>query len=147
MRLMDCANWEVMNCIGSARAGAEAAAGARKGLPCFGFLEGREVAEEDLGDALGDALGAAGLLGFFGSHASKEADGEGALADAVGFLSHSLREACEEADAEAEAEVAAADVEAALRSSVDPFRFVCFGMFVDLFMFTIRLDFKCICTI
>jgi hypothetical protein len=142
---MDCANWEdVMDCIGSARAGAEAGTGAREGLPCFGFLEGREVAEEDLGD-----LGAAGLLGFFGSHASKEADGEGALADVVGFLSHSLREDGEDAEAEAdaEAEVAAADVEAALRSNVDPFRFVCFGMFVDLFMFTIRLDFKCICTI
>ena len=101
-----------------------------------------------------DALGDARLLGFFGSHASKEADGEGALAEddgegaltvACGFLSHSLREDGE--DAEAEAEVAAADVEAALRSSVDPFRFVCFGMFVDLFMFTIRLDFKCIITI
>lgn len=107
------------------------------------------MAEEDLGD-LGD-LGDAGLLGFFGSHASKEADGEGALAVAVGFLSHSLREDGEDADADAdadaEAEVAAADVEAALRSNVDPFRFVCFGMFVDLFMFTIRLDFKCICTI
>jgi len=139
---MDCANWEdVMDSIGSAEVGAGTEA--RGGLPCFGFLEGREVAEEDLGD-LGD-LGDAGLLGFFGSHASKEADGEGALAVAVGFLSHSLREDGEDADAEAE--VAAADVEAALRSSVDPFRFVCFGMFVDLFMFTIRLDFKCICTI
>lgn len=105
------------------------------------------MAEEDLGDA--------GLLGFFGSHASKEADGEGALAEddgegaltvAAGFLSHSLREDGEEAEADAEAEVAAADVEAALRSSVEPFRFVCFGMF-DLFMFTIPLDFKCIITI
>ena len=86
------------------------------------------------------------MLGFFGSHASKEADGEGALAegtDVVGFLSHSLREDGEEA----EAEVAAADVEAALLSNVEPFRFVCFGMFVDLLMFTIRLDFKCIITI
>lgn len=108
------------------------------------------MAEEDLGDA--------GLLGFFGSHASKEADGEGALAEddgegalavACAFLSHSLREDGEDAEAEADAEteVAAADVEAALRSSTEPFRFVCFGMFVELFMFTIRLDFKCIITI
>jgi hypothetical protein len=121
-----------MDSIERAEVGAGTEAEARGGLPCFGFLEGREVAEEDLGD-----LGAAGLLGFFGSHASKEADGEGALAEddgEVGFLSHSLREACEEAeaDAEAEAEVAAADVDAALRSSVEPFRFVCFGMFAWL---------------
>jgi len=134
---MACANWAEV--IGGAGAGR--GAGLRTGLPCFGFLEGREVTD-------------LGLLGFFGSQESKEADGEGAFAErtaVVGFLSQSLRDAVgdaeADADAEAEAEVAAADVEAALRSNVEPFRFVCFGMFAGLLMFTLRFAFKCIRTI
>jgi hypothetical protein len=138
---MACANWaEVMGAAGAAGAAA-ARAGLRTGLPCFGFLAGREVTDP-------------GLLDFFGSHESKEADGEGAFVErtaVVGFLSHSLRDADADAEAEAEieaeAEVAAADVEAAFRSNVEPFRFVCFGMFAGLLMFTIRFAFKWIITI